>query len=708
MDTNLKEKTTRMDLYDDDLERLMDNDTGWIDTRREIPTQPPRAAGTTPSEASTESANPFKPRASLSRSPAGRTKDLGSIQEKGEEDEIFEIEDSPNLGGGEKRKPVELNDEANQDEGVLVAHEILEKMAANTREATKAVKAIYQYAATTKNVSRILKGKSGVALNYLESLSKELGEALQYGKARTGPVFTGNNSKSTTVNAATQTETFGGGSDKTLTTEGLGGGRRILREVIATETSEYIPTTSVTTTPSGGGDKRKEISPPELARAKRSRPNARGAGNAIQSARGTGNAIQSARWVNESMRGRTQGLEDRAVTDPRNTRTRFSLDNQGDMECDTGVLPAPPRRRPRPAPDDKWDYVTGVPRWKRKLKRPLYAEVVDDNCEGPYGKAYRPNPETAYLRKARIPHWEWCGYSSWESSDGGNEETPNRGTERVGRPPYMAARANDRPTSGTTKQQEPPNGGPAKKGKRPRKRVKPEAVLVRVEPGRTYLETYKAISGELKTLIKGVKGVRKTRTGQMLIEVGPEGKVEEVSNSVRKSLGEGAQVRILQETTTFQLRGLDPIITKDEVATDLAEAGKIDTAEVIVQTLRPMRDGTQAAIVRIPTRKVSGELRSGRLRIGLVICRARILPEITRCFRCHQNGHVGSECKNLEAGKSLCRKCGQEGHNMEACERSPRCVLCANTGFEGANVRHVAGALNCPAFRGSISKHNNG
>lgn len=62
-----------------------------------------------------------------------------------------------------------------------------------------------------------------------------------------------------------------------------------------------------------------------------------------------------------------------------------------------------------------------------------------------------------------------------------------------------------------------------------------------------------------------MKGVRKTRTGHLLIEIGQEAKVEEVGELVRRRLGEGAQIRLLQETTTFQLRGLDPIITKDEV-----------------------------------------------------------------------------------------------------------------------------------------------
>lgn len=134
--------------------------------------------------------------------------------------------------------------------------------------------------------------------------------------------------------------------------------------------------------------------------------------------------------------------------------------------------------------------------------------------------------------------------------------------------------------------------------------------MVKIEQGRSYLDTYRTIGGELKTIMNGVKGVRKTRTGHLLIEVAQDAKTEEVGELIRKRLGESAQVRLLQETTTFQLRGLDPIVTKEEVAADMAEAGKIDPGEVSVQSLRSMRDGTQVAIARVPTRKVSGELRS--------------------------------------------------------------------------------------------------
>lgn len=260
--------------------------------------------------------------------------------------------------------------------------------------------------------------------------------------------------KTVTVNTATQTEDPVSGEDRTsiTTMDGQEGRRQKARKETSIDIRENNPAVVETMAIMGGGDKRKEISPPEQTKAKRSQLNARG----------TGNAIQSARWVNEPLRGRTQCLDEPMPTDLRNPRRR-------------------PRRRL--APDERWDYVTNVYERERTPRRALYSEVVNDIKEGPYGNTYRTNMEIAYLRKARIPHWEWRGYSSREPSEDENEEIPSRETLEPGRLPYLAARVNRKRSIVTDKRQEAPKVDPLKGGKRPRRRVKPEAVLVRMEQG---------------------------------------------------------------------------------------------------------------------------------------------------------------------------------------------------------------------------------
>lgn len=186
METTLKETTTRIDSNVDDMERITDYETDKIGKRSEAPAQHVSATGKTQSDATTESDNPFKPRASLSRSPTRLTMNQGNNQEKGDEEDVFEMMVTHQPVGAEKRNTTEQNDGAKQTDGVLVSRDAPKKMIKHAREATIAVNAIFDYVATTKNVNRILKEKSGIALNYLESLAKDLEWTHRHGQGSTG------------------------------------------------------------------------------------------------------------------------------------------------------------------------------------------------------------------------------------------------------------------------------------------------------------------------------------------------------------------------------------------------------------------------------------------------------------------------------------------------------------------------------------------
>lgn len=76
-------------------------------------------------------------------------------------------------------------------------------------------------------------------------------------------------------------------------------------------------------------------------------------------------------------------------------------------------------------------------------------------------------------------------------------------------------------------------------------------MLVRIGQGNSYIDTYKAIAGDLKAHPDWVRSVRRTRPGHLLIETGQETKVADIGTLVRSGLRNGSQVRLLQETTTF-------------------------------------------------------------------------------------------------------------------------------------------------------------
>lgn len=107
------------------------------------------------------------------------------------------------------------------------------------------------------------------------------------------------------------------------------------------------------------------------------------------------------------------------------------------------------------------------------MPSPLYSEVVDEARARPYGNTRRKSAEINYLRKARIPHWEWKGYSSRESSvDDGNEDTFNREIPEPGGHLYPEARETNKRYSANDKRQEASKAAAPKRAKRPNRRVK--------------------------------------------------------------------------------------------------------------------------------------------------------------------------------------------------------------------------------------------
>lgn len=709
---NINNEATRIDLTGDDPDSPKDNELVMTSERSTV-VAAQYGAERTPLRGGTEAepANPFMPRASLSRSPTGcllnKEVDQPRAMEEAPEGPTAQLD----LGSRKECSPVRDQDHI-LDDCVGITRAALMKLIKQAREATSAVNAIYVYSKTTKNVSRLLKEKSGLALSHLRSiaaLAEQTGNDGKVGKTSEGADNLGRNARS----IGSQTEEAPLPETRRSETLGdkAGGWCLKSRKGATAAVREKRPGEPRQTTLTGGGDKRKEISPPEPSTAKRSRLNGGSKGTPPQIKGGAAGPKKGSRTRNE---------EERTPPGHRIPSAKDGTEGEGSLEPSPGPLQLPEKMwfNKSKTQREGRDYAPPAQVRERIPRRALYSEMVGGPGmylpRVPRGVPRGGSSEIAYLRRARIPHWEWRCYTSEDPTEDEDDEalafqaTQAALSTRAGPLPNPYARVMTSQRPATVKRHGSPKAAPSRRGRRPRRRPKPEAVLVRIQQGGSYAETYRAIVGELRTHLKGLKGVRKTRTGQLLIEIGQDAKVEEVGKLVRNKLGDDAQVRLLQEITTFQLKGLDPIITKEEVAADLAEIAKLEQPEVQVHSLKQMRDGTQVAIVRVPSKKVNGELRAGRLKIGMVICRARILPDITRCFRCHQMGHVGAECQNLEEGKSLCRKCGLEGHRMEDCAKSPRCLLCSRDGLVGSNARHVAGALNCPAYRGKNIAPNNG
>lgn len=99
-------------------------------------------------------------------------------------------------------------------------------------------------------------------------------------------------------------------------------------------------------------------------------------------------------------------------------------------------------------------------------------------------------------------------------------------------------------------------------------RRRKEAILIKVEEGRDWMEIYRKIVTVRETIV-GASGRRKTRAGHILIEFDREVVVSEVAEKLRAALSDNMEMSVLVSRTTMQIKNIDPLTTKEKLAEDL-------------------------------------------------------------------------------------------------------------------------------------------
>ncbi|XP_033232115.1 DNA-binding protein HEXBP-like [Belonocnema kinseyi] len=59
--------------------------------------------------------------------------------------------------------------------------------------------------------------------------------------------------------------------------------------------------------------------------------------------------------------------------------------------------------------------------------------------------------------------------------------------------------------------------------------------------------------------------------------------------------------------------------------------------------------------------------KAGRLKVGWVSCQVKALTAETRCYRCHEFGHIARDCEGEDRSK-ICWRCDEEGHKSSVCQ----------------------------------------
>ncbi|XP_053966117.1 uncharacterized protein LOC128868263 [Anastrepha ludens] len=205
---------------------------------------------------------------------------------------------------------------------------------------------------------------------------------------------------------------------------------------------------------------------------------------------------------------------------------------------------------------------------------------------------------------------------------------------------------------------------------------------------------------DLKELSHIVKGIRKTAKDELLFELKRQADpaTEKLKTAIECVLGESAQVRSLTQETALQIKDIDEVTSREEVLEAIKNSlpeGKVTLS--VIRAMHTAYGGTQTCTISLPPASAQKLISLSKIRIGWVYCRIREKAAITRCYKCHDFGHLARNCKSEDDRTTQCFRCGGQDHKVKNCVNTPRCALCLQHGESDTN--HVSGGRTCPAFQ---------
>lgn len=249
-----------------------------------------------------------------------------------------------------------------------------------------------------------------------------------------------------------------------------------------------------------------------------------------------------------------------------------------------------------------------------------------------------------------------------------------------------------------------------KKKGRVKKRLtaRADAILIKPQPGKTYADVLGSIRKEASVQKAGaeLKAIRQTRSGDVLIELGPSGKGKSgLTDAIKKVVDKGAKVRTLNPTISLEIRDLDSVTTAKEVQNAIQRDLKEKDGNFTVHVTEPNSRALRKAFVTLSETRAVKLLNNGHIKVGLVSCRVRRRVEVTRCFKCLGYGHLAKVCKGPDRSKA-CFRCGSEQHQAANCKETPKCGPCAELKLEEKFLKHKPGTKECEALRRALPKRS--
>lgn len=224
-----------------------------------------------------------------------------------------------------------------------------------------------------------------------------------------------------------------------------------------------------------------------------------------------------------------------------------------------------------------------------------------------------------------------------------------------------------------------------------------EALSITMEGNLSFAEVVSKLKEKTGPEPQGIKGLRRTLNGNLLVEFSKGTDSTELYNKLTSKMVEGCTIRRMIPKMDIEILDIDPTVEAEELKEALQKNMNVNMSDIRIKMFRNTTVGLKRAIAEIPAKGTTSLEGKVKIKIGWTLCRIRVITKVIRCFKCHEIGHMAISCPMKGEEKTICRRCGEEGHSIAECKGAPKCILCSRRGSK-VDIGHVAGSFKCPVY----------